>query len=39
MRPLNLGLVNRRMQLLGGTDELGRPTLEGVLVGISDQPA
>jgi hypothetical protein len=30
LRPLDLGIVNRLLQELGGTDGQGRPTLNGV---------
>lgn len=35
-RPLEMGIVNRLLQELGGTDEQGRPTLDGVPVEIND---
>ena len=36
LRPLEMGIVNRLLQELGGTDEQGRPTLDGVPVEIKD---
>ena len=36
LRPLDMGIVNRLLQELGGTDEQGRPTLDGVPVEIKD---
>jgi hypothetical protein len=36
LRPLDMGIVNRLLQELGGKDEQGRPTLDGVPVEIKD---
>ena len=36
LRPLDMGIVNRLLQELGGTDEQGRPTLDDVPVEIKD---
>jgi hypothetical protein len=36
MRPLDMDIVNRLLRELGGTDEQGRPTLDGVPVEIRD---
>ena len=36
LRSLEMGIVNRLLRELGGTDEQGRPTLEGVPVEIKD---
>jgi hypothetical protein len=36
LRPLDIGIVNRLLQELGGRDEQGRPTLDDVLVEIKD---
>jgi len=36
LRPLDMGIINRLLQELGGTDEQGRPTLDGVPVEIKD---
>jgi hypothetical protein len=36
LRPLDMGFVNRLLQELGGTDEQGRPTLDGVPVEIKN---
>ena len=36
LRPLDMGIVNRLLQELGGTDEQGCPTLDGVPVEIKD---
>ena len=36
LRPLDMGIVNRLLQELGGTDERGRPTLDDVPVEIKD---
>ena len=36
LRPLDRGIVDRLLRELGGTDEQGRPTLDGVPVEIKD---
>ena len=36
LRPLDMGIVTRLLQELGGTDEQGRPTLDDVPVEIKD---
>jgi hypothetical protein len=36
LRPLDMGIVNRLLQELGGRDEQGRPTLDDVPVEIKD---
>ncbi len=36
LRPLDMGIVNRLLRELGGTDEQGHPTLDGVPVEIKD---
>ena len=36
LRPLDMGIVNRLLDELGGTDKQGRPTLDGVPVQIRE---